>query len=628
MLAEALAQAQARNPVQAPAAPAPTQNVWLDLQKRYAQVDKLSGQEDWREWHFRFLVATRAFAPTIVKLLEAVQALDLSEADTTSVEGGVQPGDVAQLRQSSGEIFNVLILWTKGEANQLVRSVDDSNGYVAWKRLYDRYNPRTPASLTAAWRDVVRPKKVRDLREIGKALDAWEGKVYLLRREHGPGEEPTPGLKAALLLEMLPESVQMTVAQGIPAGKLDYDALKAKVKMMASVQMDLSTPKPMDVGELQAEYGGGWEQDAGAWEEVEAVGKGKGRGPMFGSCWVCGGPHFAHECPQNGKGAKGGKGGTKGAGRGESANKGKGKGKTRAPMFGSCWTCGGAHFQADCPQGEQKGAQNKGGGKSKGKGKFVREVDENHEEEEQHEVDSVYECWNIFGLDAFPVLKKERRPGRWVRKEPSKIEVKNRFAELMDIDQVEEETGENDVTTGQNCHKREYSAAGESCHVGENCRMGEDGDWIQAVAEDARGLAATQGEIVIDSGAAESVCPWNWAETFPVKEVPWGEKRQFRNASGGKMEHYGERRVRCSVKGMEAPVSMLFQVSDAKNPLASVARITEKGNIVQFGPEEGDNYIFNPDTEEKVMLRRKGRKFVLDVNFLADGGVSLFSGRA
>ena len=56
--------------------------------------------------------------------------------------------------------------------------------------------------------------------------------------------------------------------------------------------------------------------------------------------------------------------------------------------------------------------------------------------------------------------------------------------------------------------------------------------------------------------------------------------------------------------------------------------ITEKGNIVQFGPKEGDHYIFNPETEEKVMLHRKGRKFVLDVNFLADGGVSLFSGRA
>ena len=64
---------------------------------------------------------------------------------------------------------------------------------------------------------------------------------------------------------------------------------------------------------------------------------------------------------------------------------------------------------------------------------------------------------------------------------------------------------------------------------------------------------------------------------------------------------------------------MKFQVSDARNPLASVARITEHGNIVHFGPKEEDNYIFNPGTGEKAMMRRKGRKFVLDGNFIRKG---------
>ena len=138
------------------------------------------------------------------------------------------------------------------------------------------------------------------------------------------------------------------------------------------------------------------------------------------------------------------------------------------------------------------------------------------------------------------------------------------------------------------------------------------GEYIQAVAE---GGDAGRGEIVIDSGAAESVCPWDWANAFPTREVPWGQKRHFRNASGAKMEHYGEKRVRGSVNGMDAPISMLFQVSDARNPLASVARITERGNLVQFGPRDADNYIFNPDTGDKVMLRKKGNKFVLDMDF-------------
>jgi hypothetical protein len=48
-------------------------------------------------------------------------------------------------------------------------------------------------------------------------------------------------------------------------------------------------------------------------------------------------------------------------------------------------------------------------------------------------------------------------------------------------------------------------------------------------------------EITVDSGAEESICPWWWGEKFPV--VPADEWLQFRNASGGFMEHYGQRSV-------------------------------------------------------------------------------------
>ena len=83
------------------------------------------------------------------------------------------------------------------------------------------------------------------------------------------------------------------------------------------------------------------------------------------------------------------------------------------------------------------------------------------------------------------------------------------------------------------------------------------------------------------------------------------QKRNFRNASGGRMEHYGEKKVCCEFAGLSTPVNMKFQVSDARNLFASVARITEHGNIVQFGPKEEDNYIFNPCTEEKAMMSKR-----------------------
>ena len=70
--------------------------------------------------------------------------------------------------------------------------------------------------------------------------------------------------------------------------------------------------------------------------------------------------HLARECPSKGKGKGIEKGTDKGKGKGMSSNgtirnNAKGKGKSKGPMFGTCWTCGGAHYAANCPKGKGKG---------------------------------------------------------------------------------------------------------------------------------------------------------------------------------------------------------------------------------------------------------------------------------
>ena len=50
-------------------------------------------------------------------------------------------------------------------------------------------------------------------------------------------------------------------------------------------------------------------------------------------------------------------------------------------------------------------------------------------------------------------------------------------------------------------------------------------------------------KITIDSGAEESVCPWNWGhEIFGTREA--SQWMVFRNADGGNIEHYGSRDVK------------------------------------------------------------------------------------
>ena len=71
------------------------------------------------------------------------------------------------------------------------------------------------------------------------------------------------------------------------------------------------------------------------------------------------------------------------------------------------------------------------------------------------------------------------------------------------------------------------------------------------------------------------------------------------------------------VEGKEAKMMSLgFQVASVKKPLIAVKRIVEKGNVVQFGKREEDNYIMNVETGDKMMLKPNGKgSFVMDVKF-------------
>ena len=47
--------------------------------------------------------------------------------------------------------------------------------------------------------------------------------------------------------------------------------------------------------------------------------------------------------------------------------------------------------------------------------------------------------------------------------------------------------------------------------------------------------------IVVDSAAEESVCPHVWGKQFGLREA--GGEMNLVNASGGKINHYGQRQI-------------------------------------------------------------------------------------
>ena len=56
-------------------------------------------------------------------------------------------------------------------------------------------------------------------------------------------------------------------------------------------------------------------------------------------------------------------------------------------------------------------------------------------------------------------------------------------------------------------------------------------------------LGGGRGEITVDSGAEESVCPVDWASQFGTNPV--GTKMNFKGANGNTIEHYGQREIKC-----------------------------------------------------------------------------------
>ena len=64
---------------------------------------------------------------------------------------------------------------------------------------------------------------------------------------------------------------------------------------------------------------------------------------------------------------------------------------------------------------------------------------------------------------------------------------------------------------------------------------------------------------------------------------------------------------------------MHFQVIDeVKKPLASAAKIANKGNLIVLDGDGHESYIFNKASKQKIPIYQENDVYVMDVDFLTE----------
>jgi len=176
-------------------------NVRLE-EKHFRNVQKFNNlRSSWKEWRRQFLNAVRECD---VDFADFVETFDNHEEPIDHIHSY----DPTQ-NQLSTNMYNRLIGFTTGTAFQIVESVPFHNGIEAWRLLNLQYDPKTDARLTALVLSII-GHKIKG-KDVQSGLVLWEAQLLALERDHQ--EQLSPKIKRALLMNVLPSSVQTRVME-------------------------------------------------------------------------------------------------------------------------------------------------------------------------------------------------------------------------------------------------------------------------------------------------------------------------------------------------------------------------------------------------------------------------------
>ena len=116
---------------------------------------------------------------------------------------------------------------------------------------------------------------------------------------------------------------------------------------------------------------------------------------------------------------------------------------------------------------------------------------------------------------------------------------------------------------------------------------------------------------VMDSGAAETVGPPEMAPHLKIRPSVGSQRGQhYISASKQRLPNLGQQTLHAVTEDYQ-PAAMTFQIAEVSRPLSAVGEITDKGNVVVFGPKGG--FILNLETRKQTRFGREGGIYVMDL---------------
>jgi hypothetical protein len=547
--------------------------------------------------------------------------------------GARHPHKIADLEQWK-HLYRAIEKLTDGEAAKVVSTVNDENGFEAWRQLHLRFEPELQAQKNSV---------LLELHNMGAATTIEETKRKLV-------ELRVRTAKAENILGMSVQDVQKKTAllQVLDPITKQHTAHMANDEFSSFYTKAMNFTNNASVGQATSGHAKALneKEEEGGKEDAEGCGQcwednhGGGLNAMRnGNCHACGQyGHFQSECPSKGKG------------KGKDSHmqpKGKGKGPIE------CWICRGNHRRADCPQntwnqgGKPKGGGKKGGSKgyggssygpSPGKGGkgWVNSLQQGYSYEDQC---GPWGQTEFFG--SIKTIEPEMTPTRIAVKTETKIH--NKFQELMNPEEDEEEIEDNiedmwkAVVTKKTKKKmmrvtkwpRNQTSRPSTEEDIDDILSKEAVKYIKIKAEEtgygkiqairtveteAINAISSDGcweklELAVDSGATESVIPSSTPECIPTQEGTASRRGvEYEVASGHFIPNEGEKKFEAMTEE-GTNKRMIMQVCDVTQGLLSVSKVVKAGNSITF--DEDGSYIQNKASGDVTWMRERGGMYML-----------------